>query len=708
MISFDNNAEFKLAWQLVENTGTNVFLTGNAGTGKTTFLKLLRERSAKNIAVVAPTGIAAINARGVTIHSFFQIAPGLLLPGVNNDRSNRHFERFSKEKLRLLKTLDLLVIDEISMVRADLLDAIDSSLRRHRNPYRPFGGIQLLIIGDLGQLSPVVKEDELPLLERYYDTPYFFSSKALSEAGYVMVELKHIYRQSDMAFISLLNKVRSGTVSKDIVEAINKRYIPGFNPDDKLGYIRLTTHNNRAKQINETKLAMLPGVTHTYHAIAKNDFPESSYPVEKDLCLKEGAQVMFLRNDPEHRYFNGLLGTVLHCGHDSVEVMPVNSETAIIVKPSTWQNTKFETEPESGQVREVIVGEFTQIPIRTAWAITIHKSQGLTFDHAIIDAAHSFVHGQTYVALSRCRSLNGLVLDSPLSESSFINDADIDSFTKSQRKAAVDKERLESLTRSYYYSMVGRLFDFQDIRRSFNTLHRLVDEFISRAYPSLAQQYATADQTLSGKLESVSVKFLNLIREIASRPESVEKQQLLDERIQSASKYFSEELKSFARLIKATPTDADNKAATKRLKTTFRELADLIYVLGCLLEYFSKHTFNIAEMLSVRARVVAGLDINTGRGKSAGLSKTTKGSANNIPIPNDVINPGLYSALVVWRNELCTKLGIPAYVILTNKALVSISNNRPANSMELLMVPGVGRNKVQRFGKDILKIVADN
>lgn len=410
-----DNPQMDLARKFLEQTGINVFLTGKAGTGKTSFLRDLRQSSPKRMIVVAPTGVAAINAGGVTIHSFFQLPFGPHLPGVLRTGGEKRMN-FSKEKIAVIRSLDLLVIDEISMVRADLLDAMNDVLRRYRDRDKPFGGVQLLMIGDLQQLAPVVKQPEWELLGKYYESPYFFDSAALREAKYITLELKHVYRQSDTGFIDILNRVRENTVTPDILERLNSRYVPGFVPDDKDGYITLTSHNDTARAINERRMAGLDTPPHTFSCDIEGDFPEYLFPTDRELTLKAGAQVMFVKNDPTglQRYFNGKIGRITRIGESKIEVALDDLAEPVEVEPGEWTNVKYTVDPQTREISETVEGIFRQYPLRAAWAITIHKSQGLTFDRVIIDAAHSFSHGQVYVALSRCRSFEGLVLRTPL------------------------------------------------------------------------------------------------------------------------------------------------------------------------------------------------------------------------------------------------------------------------------------------------------
>ncbi len=412
------NHELQLANDFVQYTGCNIFLTGKAGTGKTTFLHNLHKNTAKRMIITAPTGVAAINAGGVTLHSFFQLSFGPFVPGSETYEHNKQRQfRFSKEKKRIIQSLDLLVIDEISMVRADLLDAVDAALRRYRRNNQPFGGVQLLVIGDLHQLSPVAKQDEWHLLQQYYESAYFFSSKALALTELLTIELKHIYRQSEAGFIKLLNRVRNNRLDESSMEALNRRYIRDFTPGEDQGYITLTTHNLSAESINQNRLQALSKKEYRFNAEISGDFPEHIYPTLATLLLKEGSQVMFVRNDPsaEKLYYNGKIGKITKLSNKSICVVCPGNHNEIVVDPVVWENIKYTLNEETKEIEEDIIGSFKQYPLKLAWAITIHKSQGLTFEKAIIDAKAAFAHGQIYVALSRCKTMEGMVLSSPIS-----------------------------------------------------------------------------------------------------------------------------------------------------------------------------------------------------------------------------------------------------------------------------------------------------
>lgn len=470
----ENNPEIELAWQFIENTGTHLFLTGKAGTGKTTFLRKLKAESPKRMIILAPTGIAAINAGGVTIHSFFQVpfAPYVPESSFSADGKAAYRFRYGKEKINIIRSIDLLVIDEISMVRADLLDSVDAVLRKFRDRNKPFGGVQLLMIGDLQQLPPVVKDDEWQMLHKYYDTPYFFSSQALKQTEYCTIELKKVYRQNDGAFLELLNRIRENHCDRQVLEALNQRYIPNFEPDKEKGYIRLVTHNYQAQRINDHELEQLPGRSYAFRAKIDGKFPEYSYPTDEVLELKRGAQVMFVKNDTsgEHRYYNGMIGEVMAVSANGIEVCSRESDTVFLLQEEEWTNAKYVLDEETKEITEDIEGTFRQYPLKLAWAITIHKSQGLTFEHAVIDASASFAHGQAYVALSRCKTLEGMVLSAPFSAKAIITDDAVDTFTIEATEKRAGREAFPFLAANLLSGTVVGLVRFSAYRASFATV----------------------------------------------------------------------------------------------------------------------------------------------------------------------------------------------------------------------------------------------
>lgn len=419
------NFELNVARFIVEKTDMSLFLTGKAGTGKTTFLRDVVRHTKKKCIVLAPTGIAAVNAGAMTIHSFFQFGLGPFVKGVIEPKSDF---RINKSKLELIRNLQLLIIDEVSMVRADLMDHIDVELRRIRRNSKPFGGVQLLMIGDLQQLPPIAHGGEDELLRQYYKTLYFFSSAALKSMKYSCIELKTVYRQTDGHFINILNHARECTLTNQDITDLNTRYIPDFLPRPEDGYIRLMTHNRQVDYINATEMAKLDSHPFTFEAAVTGTFPEESYPTANSLTLKKGAQVMFIKNDPERRFINGTLGEVRSIDKNCIAVRLAESGKTIEVEPMEWQNIRYQFDEETKEISSKQIGRFKQYPLKAAWAITVHKSQGLTFDKAIIDVHAAFSPGQAYVALSRCRTLEGLVLSSPVSASVFMKDKAVDAY----------------------------------------------------------------------------------------------------------------------------------------------------------------------------------------------------------------------------------------------------------------------------------------
>ena len=489
----ETNPQLDLARHYIQFTGTNVFLTGKAGTGKTTFLRELVQRSPKRMVVLAPTGVAAINAGGATIHSFFQLPFGPYIPGTEISSGKKSEGKMRREKIDIIRSLDLLVIDEISMVRADLLDAIDYTLRKYRDRYKPFGGVQLLLIGDVQQLAPVVRDDEWTLLSQHYTSPYFFHSHALMSQPYVTIELTKVYRQSDRRFIEILNAIRENRADQRVLDALNARYQPGFRPKAADEYITLTTHNSQAQAINRERLDDLPGRAYSFKAMLTGTFPEGSYPTDETLLLKKGAQVMFVKNDasPDKRFFNGKIGTITSISDESITVR-CGREDAISVEPQEWQNMKYTLNAETKEIEESVEGTFRQYPLKPAWAITIHKSQGLTFDRAIINAGSSFSHGQVYVALSRCRTLEGMVLSTPIRPDSIVSDATVASFVRYVDEHQPDDGQLDSARRNYFLEMAIEQFDYKPLYIALEYLTRLFDEHLSRLFPKQLKELQIA------------------------------------------------------------------------------------------------------------------------------------------------------------------------------------------------------------------------
>ena len=419
------NRELDIARFIVEKTDSNIFLTGKAGTGKTTFLKDVKKYTKKNHIVLAPTGVAAVNAGAMTIHSFFQFGFGPYVKGISEPEGNYMMRR---EKRELIKSLELIIIDEISMVRADVLDHINDELQRIRRNSEPFGGVQLLMIGDLQQLPPITPDNELEILKPHYDSMYFFDSKSLRNSDYYCIELKSVYRQTDQRFIDILNRVRTGDVTHSDLDELNSHHVADFRPAQGDNYIQLVTHNRMADAINQREMAALSADTFMFDAKVTGTFPEDAFPTSRQLEIKKGAQVMFVKNDPDNRFINGTLGEVEEVSDDSIRVRLSGKDNIVKVEPTAWENIRYHMNEETHQIESTKIGSFMQYPIKPAWAITIHKSQGLTFDKAVIDAHEAFSPGQAYVALSRCRSLDGMVLSEKLTQRAIITDSIVDEY----------------------------------------------------------------------------------------------------------------------------------------------------------------------------------------------------------------------------------------------------------------------------------------
>lgn len=594
----EGNIELNTAWEFVEKTGKSVFLTGKAGTGKTTFLKRVVEESKKRVVVVAPTGIAAINAGGVTIHSFFQLPLHPFIPGMKIESKFA----FSKEKRSIIKTIDILIIDEISMVRSDLLDAIDSVLRRFRNRHKPFGGVQLLMIGDLQQLSPVVTDEDVQFLSQYYPSPYFFGSHALARTDYVTIELKEVYRQQDAVFISMLNAVRGGRPSIEVIRALNSRYCPGFVPPPDEGYIRLTTHNHIADEYNSRQLSLIDDQTHSFEAEVSGNFPESSYPVDFRLELKAGAQVMFVKNDPssDKRYYNGKIGIVTDFYEEYIMVQCPGEDEKIAVEPLEWENSRYVINEQTQEMESEVIGIFRQYPLRLAWAITIHKSQGLTFDKAIIDAASAFASGQVYVALSRCRTLEGMVLATPLRQDAVITDLRVEDYIEGQEAAAVRSlSRLDSIKEEYYKELLGELFDFNELASLQKRMLGVCKDFPSGSVVGLAQKHNDILNDLGEMVVPVGIKWQKII---AQKPfeEIVSSEFRL--RIRNGCSYFLEQINTAYGdfLEKTADIKAENKELLKRYGNIWNDLDFELKVIRNLLKAMSVQDFTTDDYLRER------------------------------------------------------------------------------------------------------------
>ena len=683
------NAELNLAHQFIENTDRNLFITGKAGTGKTTFLRSVKENSHKRMVVVAPTGVAAINAKGVTIHSFFQMPFGPILPNQISHASNQQ-RRFSKTKIDIIKSLDLVIIDEISMVRADVLDGIDQVLRRYKNKHKVFGGVQILMIGDLQQLAPVVKPNEWSLLKEHYNTVYFFSSKAYQAASVVSIELQHIYRQKNADFIKILNEIRNDQLSETSAAILNKRYQPMFSPHKDEGYITLTTHNKRASLINDSELNTLTTKNHVFNAEVSGKFNENAFPNDERLALKVGAQVMFIKNDssPEKRYYNGKIGIITAISRENVTVQCANEIDEIITEKEQWDTVNYSIHEETKELKEDIVGTFSQIPLRLAWAITIHKSQGLTFNKAIIDAEASFAHGQTYVALSRCTSLEGLVLKTPISNSAIINDTTVQVFSKEVEENHPDETILTASEIQFQLNLISELFDYQSF---LYPVSRLIDIYYKNR-TSIKGEVIEHLQLIKDNgivaLMKVSNGFRNQLLAISSEGVLPENSSQIQDRFKKAVDYFlTESIKNIVQPIASLSFSSDNKAVKKDFTTQFDKLQELLSEKVFALKKMTEG-FKVQPYLKIRAAAV--------------LQKTTPVKKKKLPSKRD---PILALGLRALRDDISKAENIPHFQIFTQETLYAICDSLPRTEKELLKVNGMGKIRVKKYGDEILELI---
>lgn len=581
---YDANSPAAQASKLINHTRKHVFLTGKAGTGKTTFLKHILANTHKRAVVCAPTGIAAINAGGVTIHSLFQLGFGAYVPDANfqpNIGNSRSFNtpntvmsgfKMSDSKRKVLREMELLIIDEVSMLRADLLDAIDRVCRIIRKKNQAFGGVQVLFIGDLLQLPPVVKEDEWMVLSAYYKSIYFFDALVLANNPPVYIELDKIYRQSDETFISILNNLRHGIFAAKDVEVLNQHYNPDFRSTQENNYITLTTHNRTADNLNRMLLEELSSPSIFFEATIENEFSENAYPVEKRLELKLGAQVMFVKNDPKHRYFNGKIAIISAITEQKIEVTVEDDLRPISVDVHTWENIKYVLNPSTNEIEEQIIGTFSQYPLKLAWAITVHKSQGLTFEKAIVDIGQAFAPGQVYVALSRLKSLDGLVMSSYINKASLTQDATIAEYSTTKDSQENIEVVLEKETPLFLHNCIFESFDFTALYTA-SQIHAAsytalsADKSSKQKFHDWAKDFMKSIETM----QSVALKFMNEIQKIiqSNTPDYV---QTLVNRVSAAEGYFvdllAKESKTMLELFAKVK-------AEKKVKGYLQELQDL-------------------------------------------------------------------------------------------------------------------------------------
>ena len=688
----------ELAESYINNTGTSVFLTGKAGTGKTTFLRHICHTTNKRCVVVAPTGVAAINANGVTIHSFFQLPFTPFLPSLKNVISEYSLNKqhVRKEKIEIIRTLDLLIIDEISMVRADLLDAIDDNLRRYRHSQRPFGGVQLLMIGDLQQLPPVVKDDEWELMKQVYPSPFFFNSKALQRTPFITIELTKIFRQSDSQFINLLNNIRQNKFDNNTLNLLNTRYLPNFQPNDSEGYIQLTTHNYQSQNINSAKLESLCGESYSFEAYIEGNFPEYSYPTDNVLTLKEGAQVMFVRNDssPEKKFYNGKIATITSISNTDIIVEDREGNT-IEVKRDKWENIKYTINKDNKEIEAVVDGSFIQYPLKLAWAITVHKSQGLTFERAIIDVGSAFTYGQVYVALSRCKSFEGLVLSSPITPQCAFNNNDVEIFNSNIPSHEYAASNLIIAQSQFFFDNLLELFDFSALHKGINELHNIANINLSKLYPTQTNDL-TNIQKETTELLIVAERFIGQINKIRLQTNNDTTHSHLHERVSKGCEYFLAQLKPIAeKLQDIFGLDIDNKEIAKNYNKTTDTIAEILRTKAATLKA-SLPQFDVEQYIKAK-----NTSLLTKEEKSKKKTRTITIVSDN-SLTNELID-----ILKDWRSERSYEIDKPPFYIMHQTTLVEIAKAMPQTKEELLDIEGFGKKKYENYGEEILQIIND-
>ena len=689
---------FLTAERYVKYTGKSLFLTGRAGTGKTTFLKHITQTLSKRFVVLAPTGVAAINAGGTTIHSFFQLPLCPYLPDVKEliteYQTPDRYRSLRKERIKIIRTLDLLIIDEISMVRADLLDAVDMTLRRYRRNDLPFGGVQLLMIGDIHQLSPVVKESERQYISQVYSSPYFFHSKAVGKTDYITIELQKVHRQKDAEFIEVLNAVRDNRITPQVLQRLNSR-VGAIQTSDEV--IRLTTHNAQADQINTAELMALPGKPSVFEAQIEGDFLENNYPADLFLSLKEGAKVMFIRNDSQAGYYNGKMGTVMEIATNGNVLVEAFDGGLVEVEPAVWENIQYEIDQQTQEIVPVVVGKFRQLPLRVAWAVTIHKSQGLTFNNVIIDAGAAFAFGQVYVALSRCRTLEGITLHTPISASVLYSDSHISRFNQTVSPFAVVQSSLGAAETAHKFNVLREIFNFESLVRTMGWYMKHWRAGYEKLYP-IESRMLLSHQSKLYELRKTAESFSRQITHIETTGASEE---YLNERLLKASGYFLPPFEQMRDLCNDIAVlEIDNKETKKNAKEAWTELMILQDILCGALGLISAGEFTPEAFGKIRTecQLQERKSVKKKSGKSAVASKV------NTPDEQLVVNEELRDELLKWRTARFKKDNVSAYTIMHQSTLLEIAARIPQNSMELLAIKGFGKAKLEKFGAEILEI----
>ncbi|TKC10514.1 hypothetical protein FA048_10035 [Pedobacter polaris] len=680
----------ELILDFIEKTNRPIFMTGKAGTGKTTFLRHIRSSTKKNLAVVAPTAVAAINAGGVTIHSFFQVPFGPLLPPSPQETIFTEFsgKSFGAEKAKLIKCLDLLIIDEISMVRADTLDYIDRALRFVKGNSQPFGGVQLLMIGDLYQLPPVFQND-WHLLGKFYNGPYFFDSLIFRAFPLLTFELTKVHRQSDPTFIEILNEIRNGSISDTLLQKLNAHYQQNPNSGELADHVTLTTHNPLVKKINEERLANLAGDTHTFKAKITGDFPKEAFPTEEELVLKAGAMVMFIKNDSsgKKQFYNGRTAKVDSINGEIISLTFLDDGSTFEATQEIWENTKYALSETDQKITQTSAGTFSQFPLRLAWAITIHKSQGLTFDKAVIDVGAAFAHGQTYVALSRCRTLDGLILKEKVDSKNIITDPSVAAFMKKAQAQSPDQHSLQQLLVAAELETLVDCFDFNPITETYTHLKAVLLALLPNE-TVLNQKINEAEQLLSIKIGPIGERFVRQeLKTIVNKFEAGP----IKTRLAKAAGYFlpnlielHEHVIALHSLITGAPFHPDYFPTLNQLLEQLQAKIELFKLLPNFIKVDELSKANRNTAISYKP-----LD----SWKQKQLNETS------------IENPALHLELLNWRKQTAENKKALGYHIISDQAIADISAKLPKTLTQLAKIKNVGEGKATQYGDEILKLI---
>lgn len=680
----------QLVLSFIERTNRPIFLTGKAGTGKTTFLRYIKANVSKNMAIVAPTAVAAINAGGVTIHSFFQVPFGPQIPAATAE-----FKQVTQEKDRILKCIELLIIDEISMVRADTLDHIDAVLRQCKGSSRPFGGVQLLMIGDLYQLPPVYEKD-WPVLQRFYKGPYFFNSLVFKQIDVLTFELTQVYRQKDPVFVNILNHIRDGYADHAMLEQLNAHYDPDLDTNWLKDHVTLSTHNKLVDEINQHRLKDLPGEAYTFKATITGDMPKEGYPTEDELVLKTGAQVMFIKNDSsgKKQYYNGRTGRIIALSPTNIRLAFLDDGSEFDVVRETWTNVKYALGETEQKVNEQNNGSFVQYPLRLAWAITVHKSQGLTFDKAIIDVDAAFAFGQTYVALSRCRSLDGMILKAPVKPENIRTDPAIIEFMHKAAMAPPDEQLLKRTIWDIEMEILTDIFNFSVLTTSWAPFcHLLLAN--EPADSTLKDHVNKATELVQKDIKAVGDRFIRKELSALDPNHDIWTNKPLIDRLKNAAAYFAPKLTALTSAVNSFYTV---KKASDLPVEFYESLNHVLINLKTKISAF----VTLPDAVSAKA-IVTSI-------QEAGLSYRpvqkiwdTKKAAN--AEKKEILHPELYQQLTDWRIKASKDRKILEYALVSDNTLADITAKLPRTLQDLAAIKGISTVKAKDIGNDILKLI---